>query len=153
VSTVVVLPVGQRPKTVASVVTASIGRPTVVDGVDAWFRVASRLAHVRPRATPSIASPPVTRVLRPTRGQTLKGGVYLAAQASAAFGLARVTFEYVGDGQPPTVIGRAQRFPYGWLGGWNTANVPNGTYTVYSVATDDLGDQTRSAGVQVHVGN
>ena len=42
---------------------------------------------------------------------------------------------------------------YGWLGGWDTTDVPNGTYTLQSVVTDDAGNSETSPGVSVTVDN
>jgi hypothetical protein len=49
----------------------------------------------------------------------------------------------------------ASTFPtiYGWLGGWDTTDVPNGTYTIESVETDDAGNSATSPGVSVTVDN
>ena len=42
---------------------------------------------------------------------------------------------------------------YGWLGAWDTTDVPNGTYTLTSVATDADGTTATSLGVSVIVDN
>lgn len=42
---------------------------------------------------------------------------------------------------------------YGWIGGWDTTDVPNGTYTLQSVVTDDTGHSATSPGVRVTVDN
>jgi hypothetical protein len=95
--------------------------------------------------------PPITRVLRPGNGDHLVGHQYLAASAFAAVGLRKVEFSISGDGR--TVNARATPFPYGWLGVWNTKSVPNGMYTVHSVAYGKNGLVTVSPGVAVEVRN
>jgi hypothetical protein len=93
-------------------------------------------------------------VLLPLKGTTVSDGTWLDAAASSPIGIASVTFE-MGDGrsQPPKVISSAASTLYGWIGGWNTTGVHNGTYTIRSVATDDLGQSTTSAGVTIKVDN
>jgi hypothetical protein len=48
---------------------------------------------------------------------------------------------------------RATNTYFGWLGGWNTKSVPNGTYTVHSVAVGYNGRAAASADVTVEVRN
>ena len=42
---------------------------------------------------------------------------------------------------------------YGWIADWNTRTVPNGTYTLQSVAYDAEGFSTHSTGITVSVLN
>jgi hypothetical protein len=62
-----------------------------------------------------------------------------------------VVFHITGEGR--NLVEKAVAFPYGWLGSWNTTTVPNGTYTVHSVAYGVTGQVTTSAGVVVRVKN
>jgi hypothetical protein len=95
--------------------------------------------------------PPTTQVLRPVNGDDLVGRQYLAASAFAAVGLRKVDFSISGDGR--TVNARATLSFYGWLGAWNTKSVPNGVYTVHSVAYGNNGLVTVSPGISVEVRN
>ncbi len=95
--------------------------------------------------------PPATRVLKPAAHAQLSGPQYLVAVASSKLGLSNVEFRITDDGR--TIIERAVPFPYGWLAGWNTKSVPNGTYTVYSIADGNSGLVTTSKGVVVEVKN
>jgi hypothetical protein len=95
--------------------------------------------------------PPITQVLRPANGDHLVGHQNLAAIAFAAVGLRKVEFSISGDGR--TVNARATLSFYGWLGVWNTKSVPNGMYTVHSVAYGNNGLVTVSPGVAVEVRN
>ncbi|MGH9081105.1 MAG: hypothetical protein ACRDYE_13735, partial [Acidimicrobiales bacterium] len=152
VATVVVLPVGQYPDMVRRVVTAAIGEPSEVDGVAVWYDVPRRLQTTVATAGPLITDvAPKTRILAPVPGRDLHGGQWIVADASSRFGIKRVVLRVTGDGR--TMTEPAGRFPYGWLGGWNTKTVPNGSYTVTSVAYDGLGGTTNSAGVHVTVDN
>jgi 6-pyruvoyl-tetrahydropterin synthase-like protein len=94
---------------------------------------------------------PVTSVLKPTAQSQLNGSNYLAAAASSPLGVGNLEFRISGDGR--TVTEKAARYYYGWLAGWNTRSVPNGTYTVYSVAQGNTGLTTTSKGVVVEVSN
>lgn len=96
---------------------------------------------------------PVTRVVKPHDGAAVRGPVYLAATATGPLGVARVVFEVRGPAGAGVVDLPAQRFTYGWLGGWDTTAVPDGTYVVRSVATDAFGATSTSPPVTVRVDN
>ena len=152
VGTVVVLPVGQYPSIVTSALTAAIGPPSRSGGATVWFKVQHRLQTISPKASPAlIRTPPVTRVVKPAGGAQLSGLQYLDAIASAKFGISNVEFRLTGEGR--TTIARAGLSLYGWLGLWDTRSVPNGIYTVYSVAYGITGLVTTSTGVVVDVKN
>jgi hypothetical protein len=95
--------------------------------------------------------PPVTRVVKPAAHAQLSGPTLLDAIASSGLGVSNVEFRITGDGR--TIIERAVLSLYGWLAHWNTRSVPNGTYTVYSVADGNTGLVTTSKGVVVEVRN
>jgi DNA-binding beta-propeller fold protein YncE len=99
-------------------------------------------------------APPTTSVLLPSKGATLSGGTWLDAGASSPIGVSSVTFEVsAGRSGSEKVIGSATSTLWGWLAGWDTTKVHNGTYTLRSVATDALGHSTTSASVTVKVDN
>jgi hypothetical protein len=97
--------------------------------------------------------PPTTSVLIPTSGATASGDTWLDAAASSPVGVSSVTFEVSGATVSDQVVGTGTSTQYGWLGGWDSTDVPNGTYTLQSVATDTLGQATTSAGITVIVDN
>ena len=98
-------------------------------------------------------TPPTTGVVVPGSGATLSGGTYLDAAASDNVGVARVEFHLTGGSLSDTVLTAAVPTIYGWLAYWNSASVPNGTYTLSSVAYDKAGNSARSVGVPVTVTN
>jgi Bacterial Ig domain len=98
-------------------------------------------------------TPPTTSVLRPTGGVSLNGVVKLVAEASDIWGVSRVEFQYAGEGMPYTTIDVAVSSSYVWLGTWNTSIIPDGIYTVRSVAYAPTGLVAYSAGVTVNVRN
>jgi len=151
VDTVVVLPVGQHPGTVATFLTSAIGEPSHVNGAMVWFDVKRRLETVAPRAGPPLVAPIVTHVVRPAADEQLEGLQYLVASASASLGVNKVVFHITGEGR--NLVENAGTFSYGWVGRWNTTMVANGTYTVHSVAYGVTGQVATSAGVVVRVRN
>ena len=98
--------------------------------------------------------PPATAVLIPSGGATMSGTTALLdASASSAVGIASVTFEVSGNGLSDHVLGTATPTIYGWLAQWNTTTVPNGTYSLQSVATDTVAETTTSSPVTINVNN
>jgi uncharacterized protein YjbI with pentapeptide repeats len=94
-----------------------------------------------------------TRVLLPNPGATLTGQSVLDAGASDAPGVTKVQFELSGGSLSDQVIVTAGPTIYGWLAQWNSATVPNGTYSLQSVATDAANHSDTSAPVSVVVSN
>ena len=98
--------------------------------------------------------PPTTSVLIPSGGASLSGSTALLdVSASSAVGIASVTYELSGNGLTGQVIATGTPTLYGYLAQWNTTAVPNGTYSLVSVATDTMGEATTSGSVNVTVDN
>ena len=98
--------------------------------------------------------PPTTSVLIPSGGASLSGATALLdASASSAVGIASVTYEVSGNGLTDQVIATGTPTLYGYLAQWNTTAVPNGTYSLVSVATDTVAEATTSASISVTVDN
>ena len=97
--------------------------------------------------------PPTTNVALPSNGATLSGGQYLDASASP--GTTQVQFELSGgpNNYVNHVISGSGPTYYGWIGGWDTTSVPNGTYTLNSVATYAGGVSGTSLPITVIVSN
>jgi hypothetical protein len=95
---------------------------------------------------------PTTAVLLPSNGATLLGNQYLDASGSP--GVTQVQYELSGgpDNYVNQVISGSTPTYYGWIGAWNTRSVPNGTYTLQSVATSN-GMTGTSQGITVTVDN
>jgi len=92
-------------------------------------------------------------VLLPASRSALTGTQVLDAGASDALGVTSVSFVLTGGSFDQTVIGAAAPTFYGWLAGWNTSTVPDGSYTLQSLATNTFNLSTYSAGVPVTVVN
>ncbi len=71
-------------------------------------------------------------VIRPKRGIALKGTVLLdAGIRSRGIGNdAKVSFILSGNGERSLVIANGHRSIFGWHALWNSAKVPNGTYSL-----------------------
>ena len=95
--------------------------------------------------------PPTTTVVLPSNGATLSGTQYLDAVASS--GVTKVQYEISGGGLTDDVIATATPTLYGWLAGWNSTSVPNGTYTLQSVASYQGGGSGTSPGLAITVSN
>jgi hypothetical protein len=100
-------------------------------------------------------SPPTTTVLLPSNGATISGGTWLDASASNSAGVASVTYQVSGgpNSIDAKVVSASSPTLYGYIGKWDSTDVPNGTYTLQSVATDAAGWSTISAPITVTVNN
>ena len=88
---------------------------------------------------------PVTAVIVPSTDNTVVSNTaVLDASSTDANGVAKVEFRVSGGTFNNALIGPAGLTSFGWLAIWNTAAVPNGTYTVRSVATDRAGNVATS---------
>ncbi len=98
--------------------------------------------------------PPTTSVVIPSSGgTTVSGTTVLDASAADAGGVAKVQFALTGGTLNQTVVGTATPTLYGYLLVLNTTTVPNGPYTLQSVATDSVGNTGYSPGVQITIDN
>ena len=96
---------------------------------------------------------PVMKMVDPANGSVLKGKQGVIAIASFNFGLAKVEFQVTGNGLLNTDIGTAVYVRNLQALRWNTTSVPNGTYTIRSVAYNVAGDTSASKGITVRVKN
>ena len=116
--------------------TASITTGPLTAFENGWRIRAVFTNHMGSAATnPATASvlPPTTSVVLPSNGATLSGSQYLDAIASP--GTSRVVYQLSGNGLTNDVIAVATPTLYGWLAAFDTTTVPNGTYSLQSVAT------------------
>ena len=96
---------------------------------------------------------PTTSILIPANGAALSGTAILDASASDNVKVSRVEFRLTGGSYNNALIGAATLTYYGWIYSWDTTTVPNGPYTLNSVAFDAAGNSTRSPNVNIAVGN
>ena len=91
---------------------------------------------------------------RPRVAPGLSGtSTLLDADASDDVSVSKVEFHLTGGSYHDTFIGVATPTKYGWIYHWDTTAVPNGAYTINSVATDPAGNVGRSTGVSITVQN
>ena len=96
---------------------------------------------------------PTTSVLVPSNGATLSGSTYLDASASNATSVEFLLFGASYGFAAPVVCTATSSTAYGWLCAWNTATVPNGSYTLVSEAFNSTGSTFSSSGVRIAVNN
>ena len=95
-------------------------------------------------------TPPTTSVVLPSNDATVSGNQYLDAVTSPA--VSKVAYELTGGTLNDAVIGTGTPTLYGWLAAWNTTTVPNGSYTLQSVASSG-GLTGTSPGISIVVDN
>jgi Bacterial Ig domain len=105
------------------------------------------------QALPVNRTPPTTALVKPAGGSVLHGTVFLIASASNNFGISKLQFELRADDGPSSVIDQGSRTTFGYLGGWDTDAVPNGTYSLRSVARSPGGETGVSPWIVVKVAN
>ncbi len=98
-----------------------------------------------------VSTTPTTSILIPANGATLSGSTYLGASASNA---TSVEFRLLGGsyGFSGPVVCTAAPTLFGWLCGWNTTTVPDGSYVLVSEAFNSDGSAF-SSGVSITVKN
>ena len=96
---------------------------------------------------------PKTSVEMPVDGAIVRGSVDLAAEASSDYPITSVDFQISSSGGQQVKLVHGFRFPYGWLAGWSTINLPNGRYTVQSIVRIVTGHSSTSQAVTVTVEN
>jgi hypothetical protein len=106
-----------------------------------------------PPITVTVDNPaPTTTVTIPSNGATQSGtAALLDARASA--NVTSVKYELTGGTLTDKVVATATPTYYGWLAQWNTTAVPNGTYTLQSVASYGGEVSGTSAGITITVSN
>jgi hypothetical protein len=110
------------------------------------------LSGTSPGVSVTVNNPaPSTSIVVPSNGATLSGNTLLDATASA--GTSGVTYQLNGNGLTNKVIATAGLTMYGWLAGWDSSTVPNGTYALQSVATTKGGLSGKSSSLLVTVNN
>ncbi len=131
---------------------ASWNTTTVPNGSYTLQSVASSdgLSGTSPGITITVNNvPPTTTVVLPSNDATLSSSQYLDATASP--GVTRVQYELSGNGLSDDVIATGTPTVYGWLAGWNTSTLSDGTYTLQSVASYSGGVSGTSPGITVNV--
>ena len=107
-----------------------------------------------PILTQVVGPLPTTSVLIPSDGATISGAkALLDAAASSAVGITSVSYNLTGGTLSNQHIAWGTPTLYGYLAQWDTTSVPNGTYTLQTVATDVDGASTTSAPITITVSN
>ncbi len=97
---------------------------------------------------------PTTAVVIPSAGTALRGtGSVLDASASDNVSVKSVQFVISGGAYSKSVIATGSPTYYGYLATWNTGSVPDGNYTLQSLATDEAGNSTYSPSISISVDN
>jgi hypothetical protein len=98
------------------------------------------------------ALPPTTTVTIPTTNYPVSGTSQLL-DAGASPSASQVHYEVTGGTLTNQIVATGTATYYGWLAQWNTTTVPNGTYSLQSVALFSSGGSVTSAPVIIIVNN
>jgi hypothetical protein len=119
--------------------------------------VANGLVYVGGTGGVSAYAPLHSQVLDPSNGSSVSGTTVLDASATPGVTVSGVQFVLSGGSLSDQVVGTATPTLYGWIAEWDTTTVPNGTYTLQSIATSTgpLSSTTTatSPGITVTVNN
>ncbi|MEW6304923.1 MAG: Ig-like domain-containing protein [Verrucomicrobiota bacterium] len=116
---------------------------TLYDGRATWDFVGA----TNDNPPPPDSAPPAVALTAPANNATVAGTIVISADASDNVAVAGVQFKLNG-GDLGVELASA---PYTM--NWNTAAVPNGTYTLTAVARDAAGNQATSSPATVNVNN
>ncbi len=89
----------------------------------------------------------------PRNGSTLHGRQFLDVRVSDLFDVRKVDYVLNGPGLQGDTFATGIQTSYGWIGGWNTSTVPNGSYTIEAKVRDSGGRSVMTAPVEVRVEN
>jgi hypothetical protein len=95
---------------------------------------------------------PSTEVVIPSNNATVSGTSQVL-DAAASLGVTQVQYEVTGGTLTDSVIATATPTIYGWIALWNTTGVPDGTYTLNSVASYTDGVSGTSPPITITVDN
>jgi major membrane immunogen (membrane-anchored lipoprotein) len=130
---------------------------TVPDGTYTLQSVATDAAGIQGVSAPSTVlvenTAPATNVLVPSNGATVSGTAATLDASTSGVGVTKVEFTLTGGSLNGASIATGTLTQYGWLASWNSATVPNGTYTLESEAFDGAGLEGTSAPVTIVVDN
>jgi hypothetical protein len=98
---------------------------------------------------------PVMKLVVPSNGSVVRGPQIVDAAAPfSEFDVSRVEFRLNGPQLHNKLIGTvAVERQYGWYFIWETTGVPDGTYTLRSIAYGPSGNHSASAPVRLRVAN
>ena len=113
---------------------------------------AARYLSERPLG-PFVFPPPSAVWVLPRKGSTLHGKQYLDVVVSDAYDVTKVDYMISGPALEDATFATGFRTNYGWLGGWNTSKVPNGSYAIDATISDSGGRTVRTPPVEVRVEN
>jgi hypothetical protein len=132
------------PSTVTGTVKVDVTLTASLDGIPLTNTASASLF---------VDNPPTTSVVLPSNGASVAGSQYLDAVAFDYGTLTKVDFQLTGGSLNHIVLATGAPTLYGWLAGWNTQSVPNGSYTLQSEAFDAAGLSAYSTGTTVTVDN
>jgi hypothetical protein len=92
-------------------------------------------------------------VILPRNGSRLHGRLYLDVSVSDQFDIRKVEYVLSGPGFDGVSFAKGYRTNYGWIGGWNSATVPNGSYTIEARVSDSGGRSVLTSPIGVRVEN
>ncbi len=118
------------------------------------FFATSEAAVLERTGLPKVEVRPLrTTVVRPVDGARIHGNALFIAGATSDYPINSVRFQITSSSGQPVALIHATRFLFGFLGGWGTTKVPNGTYVVRSTAKDVEGRSRSSEAVSITVDN
>jgi Big-like domain-containing protein/parallel beta helix pectate lyase-like protein len=106
-----------------------------------------------PTAPTPVADYPGTYVIVPSNGTYLNGTQVLDGLPVDDIGTSSLQFEITGRTLTDDVVAKGTPTLYGYLAEWNTSTVPDGTYTLQTVACNTAGNCTASQGITIEVDN